>query len=341
MRKHYSRFGMDLQMFAEGAAGGDGAGSAGTAAAAAGEGTTGGQTGEAGVTGQDAAAVSERAKRRNPLADVKYGKQPEESAAQAAAVQEGTRPEAAQQPQAQPEEESFDSLIRGKYKQDFDNRVQAIVQNRLKNSKNAEAQLEKLQPMLEALAAKNGLRADDMDGLIRKVTDDDSLYEDEAMERGIPVETLKQIKNLERENQRMQRQQQEAQRDAQLRGHFEKLVRQGEEVAKIYPDFNLQNELRDPNFARLTSPGVGVDVRTAYEVVHRDRIAPALMQTAALKTAAQISASVRANGARPAENGVGSAAAQAAEAKADPSKWTKADREEVRRRVHRGEKIYL
>lgn len=339
MKKHYGRIGMDLQLFAEGAAGGAGTGSAGTAAAAAGEGAGPG-AGETGVTGQDAAAAGERAKRRNPLADVKYGKQPEESAARAAAAQEEAGPEAAQEPQAQ-QEESFDSLIRGKYKNDFDSRVQAIVQNRLKNSKEAEAKLEKLQPMLEALAAKNGLRADDVDGLIRKVTDDDSLYEDEALERGIPVETLKQIKNLERENQRMIRQQQEAAKDAQLRGHFEKLVRQGEEVAKIYPDFNLQNELRDPNFARLTSPGVGIDVRTAYEVVHRDRIAPALMQTAALKTAAQISASVRANGARPAENGVGSAAVQAAEAKADPSKWTKADREEVRRRVHRGEKIYL
>ena len=80
-----------------------------------------------------------------------------------------------------------------------------------------------------------------------------------------------------------------------------------------------------------------IDVRTAYEVLHKDEIIPAAMQFTAKTVEQKLTNKIIANGARPAENGM--AAQGAALVKSDVSQLTKADREEIIRRVQRGEKI--
>jgi len=310
----------------------DGAGAAG----ASGEGSSAaGDAGVAGVTQQDAAADTRRAQsRRNPLSDVKYGRQPEEMQpdrqdAAAATVAADEKPE-----------ESFEDLIAGRHKAEFEAKVQGIIRQRLKNHHEDSEKLAKIQPLLEAVAKKYGVDSENLDALTAKVTDDDALYEEEAMNRRIPVETLKQMKQLERTNAQLLARREQDERERTLQAHYQKLVNQGNQCKAVYAGFDLQRELQNPTFARLTSPQVGIDVRTAYEVVHRNEIQPAMMQAAAQKSAEQVAASVRANGLRPAENGIAANDA-AAGAKTNPKDWTAADREEVRRRVRRGEKIYL
>ena len=115
---------------------------------------------------------------------------------------------------------------------------------------------------------------------------------------------------------------------------------QGQQVKSIYPSFDLQQELdTNPAFLRLTSPEVGVDVRTAYEITHKDEIMAGSMQYAVQRTQQQMAQAVQAQGRRPMENGMVST--PPTDVKPDPSKWTKADRAEVRRRVAAGEKIVL
>ena len=110
------RLKLRLQMFAEG---GDGS-AAGAAEAGA----------QAGVQPESPAPENKRQK-RNPLQNVKYGRQlPEQQAEE--------QQQDAQAQVASAQTESFDELIHGKYKQDFDARVQAIVQDRLKNSKRSD-----------------------------------------------------------------------------------------------------------------------------------------------------------------------------------------------------------
>ncbi len=316
---------LDLQMFAEG-----GDGSAATGTAGTGNENTAGTTDAA--ASQEIAALNEKRLKRNPLANVHYGKQPE-AAGQAGGAAAITGQQAA-------EGETFDSLISGKYKKEFGAKVQGIIQDRLKNAHDAEGQLEKLAPMMDALAKKYGIAADDLDTMVAKVTDDDSLYEDEAMARGIDVQTLKQIKALERDKQQADRMRQQADEESRMQQHYQKLVQQGEALKKTFPQFDLQQEILNPEFVRLTSPGVGIDVATAYQVIHRDEIMPAAMQYAVQKTQQQTAAAIAANARRPVENGVGGAS-QVADVRDDPRKWTRADREEVRRRVRNGEKIQL
>lgn len=327
MKKSF--FALDLRLF-------DGSSGAGGGAAAGGEGGAAGAENAAGT--QEVADLEGKRLKRHPLANVRYGKQPE------APKEGGTEaPAVAGQEETPPVEgggETFEELISGRYKQEFGERVQQILEKRLKNSRDAEKRLGKMAPMLEALGEKYGVGADDIDGLVARVTDDDSLYEEEAQQRGVPVSTLKQIKALERDKAEADRFRAQSREQAAIQAHYQRLVEQGQKVKEMFPTFDLQTELKNPDFLKLTAPGVGVDVMTAYQVIHRDEIQPAAMQYAARKTQEKLAASIQANASRPVENGVGAPGTQA-EVRMDPSKWSKEDRAEVRRRVARGERIEL
>ena len=314
----------DLQMFADGgagAAGGDGGG----AAAASGI-----------STGVDAPAAGERGKRtrENPLANVQYGRQPQASAPQEAPA----TPAPDTDGNTEPTKPSFDELISGEYKDDFGAKVQEIIQKRFKNNADSEAKLESMSPLLELLGKKYNVDPSDIDQMTKIIGDDDSLYEQEAMDRGMSVEALKMIKNAERENARLQAFEQKTLQEQKMQQHFNMLSKQAEEARKLYPGLNLMAEMQNPTFARLTAPGVGVDVRTAYEVAHRDELRGAEMQYAAQKSAERMANAIRANGKRPVENGLSGQQGNST-VKSDPTTLTRADRDEIKRRVRNGEKI--
>jgi hypothetical protein len=109
-----------------------------------------------------------------------------------------------------------------------------------------------------------------------------------------------------------------------------------EKAAKMtYPSMSLRDEIKNPNFASLLR--AGIDVKTAYEVVHKDEIIPAAMHFTAKTVEQKLTNKIIAGGARPAENG--SSSQSAAVVKSDVSQLTKADTAEIIRRVQRGEKI--
>ena len=314
------RMKLRLQMFAEG---GDGS-AAGAAEAGA----------QAGVLPESPAPENKRQK-RNPLQNVKYGRQLPE---QKAEVQQ----QDAQAQVAAAQTESFDELIHGKYKQDFDARVQAIVQDRLKNSKKSDETLSKLQPVLQMLGSQYGIDASDIssidaDAFAQKVLDDRKYYEQEAAEKGIPIDAYMKMKRVERENDMLRRQGQQYLAEQQKREQFGRLMSQFEDVKKVYPQADFKTEMENAAFGRLVANGV--DARTAYEVIHRDEIQRGAMQYAVQRTKEQVAASMAANSRRPVENG--NTATPASITKEDPSTWTAEDRREIRRRVQNGERIFL
>ena len=293
-----------LQLFAEGA--GDG-------------GTAQGQ----GVTAGDASQQTKGVK--NPLADVKYGIQEE---APTAEVQETT----ATQPNPEAE---FEKLIKGQYKAQYDARVQDTIQKRLKGTRETVDKYNALQPVLDILGKKHGVDATDVDALLKAIEEDDSYFEDEALEMGMTVEQLKKFKSMERENAELRRAQEEQQTQENANKIYAGWMQQAEETVKVYPSFNLEAEMQNPKFVDLLRSNI--DVRTAYEVLHKDEIIPAAMQFTAKTVESKLAKKIAANGARPAENGMSSGSA--AVVKSDVSQLSRADREEIRRRVARGEKI--
>ena len=295
---------LSLQIFAEGA--GDG-------------GTAQGQ-------GETAVVASQQKGAKNPLADVKYGIQPEE--APAAGVQQTTAP------QSDPEAE-FEALIKGQYKAQYDARVQDTIQKRLKGSKETVDKYNALQPVLETLAKKHGVDASDIEALQKAIEADDYYFEEEALERGMTVQQLKEVRSMERENAELRRQMQEQQTQENANKLYAGWMNQAEETKKVYPGFDLRAEMENPKFVELL--GSNIDVRTAYEVLHKDEIISGAMQFTAKTVESKIAKKIAANGARPAENGMSSGSA--AVVKSDVSQLYKADREEIIRRVQRGEKI--
>lgn len=303
-------------------------GGAGTGGAAPAAGGDGGMT-----AGQDAAPMQDvphlqpqRKPKENPLAGVQYGRQP--SVAQEAAAKEQPAQKA-----------SFDDMIKGEYKQDFEKRVQSIVADRLKGRDADRQKAEQMAPILEALAQKYGKDATDLQGIVQAVQGDNSLFEDEANRMGVPVDVFRNMKTLEAENQRMKAAQQKSAEERALHDHFQKIATQAEEMKQAFPGFDLQAELQNPLFMKWTSPQYGMSVKDAYFAIHHDEIQKATMQYAGQRATQQVAASVQAGARRPQENGMQGVGA--AMIKSDPSTWSKADRAEVRRRARNGEDVFL
>ena len=299
--KNLSRI-INLQLFAEGSGTGDG-------------GTTG-------VT--EAAAVSQTKGAKNPLADVQYGIQAE---AQTTPVQETS--------EAPDRNAEFEKLIKGDYKDLYDAKVQDTVQKRLKSTKETVDRYNALTPTLEILAKKYGVDVNDIDALNTAIEDDDAYFEEDALEKGITVQQLKEIRKMEKENADLKRQMQEQTAQQNAAKLYSAWMEQAEAAKTVYPSFDLRAEMQNPRFVDLLKSNV--DVRTAYEVLHKDEIIPAAMQFTAQKVEQKLTNKIIANGARPTENGINSQSA--AQVKSDVSQLSKADRAEIARRVARGEKI--
>lgn len=300
---------LNLQLLADGAGAGDG----GT-----------GADGAKGATVE--AAIPQTKGAKNPLANVKYG------------IQEDVQTAAVQSNQvAQPEDRNakFEELIKGEFKDLYDARVQDTIQKRLKGTKETVEQYEALKPTLEILSKKYGVDASDVKALSKAIEEDDSYFEEEAMEKGISVEQLKEIRRMERENSQLKAQMEEANRKDSANRLYAQWMGQAEQTQAIYPSFNLEAEMQNPRFLDLLRSNV--DVRTAYEVLHKDEIIPAFAQHTAKVVEQKLTNKIIANGARPIENG--NTSQSAVITKSDVSQLSKEDRQEIARRVARGEKI--
>ena len=296
---------LNLQLFAEGA--GEG-------------GTAEGQ----GVT-EAAALPQTKGEKNNPLSNVKYGIQEE---APAAEVQVETV--------AQPDRNAeFEKLIKGEYKDLYDAKMQDTIQKRLKGQKETVDKFNALTPTLDLLASKYGVDAGDIEALNKAISEDDSYYEQEALDKGMTVQQLKEIKKMERENADLKAQMEEAQRQENGKKLYAQWMQQAEEAKKVYPSFDIKAEMNNPKFVDLLRSNI--DVRTAYEVLHKDEIIPAAMQFTAQTVESKLAKKIASNGARPSENGMSSQSA--AVVKSDVSQLSKEDRAEIIRRVQRGEKI--
>ena len=315
MRKENNLLRINLQLFAEGAGSGEG----GTGVA---EGT--------GATATVAASQTGRRAANNPLADVKYGIQDETQPTQVASAQEeGATPTIDRNAE-------FEKLIKGEYKDLYDARMQDTIQKRLKGTKETVEKYEALSPMLEILGKKYGVDPTDTAALSKAIEEDDTYFEDEALEKGIPVEQLKAIRKMERENAELKRQMEQADTKKRANELYSAWLQQADALKAVYPSFDLEAEMRNPKFVDLLRVP-SIDVRTAYEVIHKDEILPAAMQFAAKTAEQKVANRVMANASRPTENG--NSSQSAALTKSDVSQLTKADRQEIIRRVQRGEKI--
>ena len=263
-------------------------------------------------------------KGKSALSDVVYGTQV------TAAAEPKEEPKTAEPPKDRNAE--YAKFLK-EYKDLDDARVQDIVQKRVAKFKDTESKYNEISPVLEMLEKKYGV--DDLKSLRKAIEEDDSYYEDEAMELGISVKQLKEVKKVQRENERLQAELNERATKEKVAQDYARWMEQTREAQKMYPNLDIRAEINNPQFAELLK--AGVDVKTAYEVIHKDEIIPQAMQIAAQKAESNLSQKIMAQGQRPLENGQGGIAT--AVTKSDVHSLGRDDLHEVCRRVARGEKI--
>ena len=240
-------------------------------------------------------------------------------------------------------EETWDDLIKGKFKKDYDKAIKSAINKRFKNDRGLQSQIDSIDPIVRAMADRYGVKPNP-DGSIpiaalqAAIDNDNSFYEKEAFERGISVEELKRSKQMEREISMLKNQQAQSERDRQ----WQEVVTQAEATKQMYPNFDLDTEMSDPNFGRLLATmqkaGMPNAVQTVYEVIHKDEIMSGAMAFTAQKVAAKVANSVQSGMSRPSENGVGQQSTASVGA-VDPSKLTRAQIDDIKMRAARGERI--
>lgn len=315
MRKYSLSSLFDIQLFAEGAAGDAGAP---------------GDVGAAGQenAGQQNAAVAQQqrgGRANNPLAAVIYGKSAEEAQA----------PDAGEQEQPKDRQARFDELIKGEFKDLYAQKIQDTISRRLKGNEAKVKSFEALSPVLDLLGKKYGVDAKDAAALAKAIEDDEGFYEDEAIKTGLSVEELKEKRKMLRENEQLRQQLNQAQAKEQADQQYNAWLREADAVKQRYPSFDLAAEVQNPQFLQLLRSGI--NLQTAFEVVHKDEILPAAMQYASREAERKVANSVMAGQRRPAEGAMANRAPTLI--KSDVRSLTRADRDEIERRVARGEKI--
>ena len=275
------------------------------------------------------------AQEENKDVKVLYGKQPQQ------------QPEAPAEPEKKelsPEEKKkaySDFINSADYKDLHTEEVQRIINKRFKETKSLEEENAKLRAVIDAESKRYNLASADPDAVLKAIENDASLYEDAAMQAGMTVEQYMEREKLVKANQRLEAEMEAQKQRQQIDAQVKQWMADAESVKQRYPDFDLDSLLarEEPNkmtqFERLLK--AGLDMEYAYRVMNMDRLmAEQNKQTAELTEKAVVD-SVRAKGARPAENGA--VPRSAFVVKDDVNKLSKEDRAQIAIKAMRGEII--
>ena len=218
----------------------------------------------------------------------------------------------------------FEALIENEYKEQFSKKVQKIISKRLREVKSVKEEHDKNTLLVQSLLKKFNIEDGDTEKLERMI--------DEAMEK-IPTEDKKAelIKRLVAENRYLKSTREEERRDMETKSRAGELRKQVEETKAAYPDFDIEKEIKNPEFTRLIR--LGVNVKNAYEVSNIDAILQNNFKTAEKK----VVDSIRHKANRPVENG--SEGASGILLSGNASKLTKKQRADLAKRAAKGEKI--
>lgn len=256
----------------------------------------------------------------------------------AMAAQQPPQPQAAQQAPAETWED-----VKKRFKAEYGADVKAAIDDRFRNQADLNGRLNSAMQVLASIAPFYGINADeagnlDLEKLTKAIQDDNRFYEQSALEKGIPVETEKHIRQLEMREKQRQMEARQSLEQERLRAHLANLRQQEAEMKQEFPDFDLMTEVQqNPAFARMTGPDGGLTVRQAYMAIHGDELMHRQAQATEEKTKQTMSRAIQAGAMRPQENGmVGSGGGIE---RRNPRYMTREQLLEDRKRVERGGRI--
>ncbi len=272
--------------------------------------------------------------------NVRFGKQDSPTAGQEPGGEKSSpeQPSDAGKEQERPEtleerRRRFRELMSGEFKDLYTEETQRIIDRRFRQAKLLEERMGRSQGILDTLMERYQIPDGDLESLARAVEEDKAYLTKAAQEANLSVEQYKLFRQLKQQNaQLLQRQRTQQAREFADR-KTQQWAREGWETGKVYPDFDLMAEMRNPQFASLLRSGI--PVRHAYEVIHMEDIKAGVARRTAQATEKKVVDAIRAKGARPPENGT--SAQSAFTVKDDVSKLTRKERAEIARRVQLGD----
>lgn len=255
---------------------------------------------------------------------------------------EGDGSEAEEKAQMTPEEhkKAFRELLQGEYKAESEELMQQAVERAAQLLENSP----QMKGLLDALHEAYGV--DDMEALTEAVKNgrvkDQAYYEKLAMEKGISVETARQMDKLESENRRLsaaekfaEDQRKEAMRRAEIERIHAQWDREAEQLKAQYPEFNKEEMLANPEVARLMQ--LGLTMTEAYRAAYFDQIMAQNESRTAKQVEDGVTERIRQRSARPGENGTRPGGA--AQTHTDVNALTRKEREQLERAALRGQVV--
>ncbi len=229
----------------------------------------------------------------------------------------------------------FEKLIKGEYRDQFEQRIKDNLKRRFKESSSLKQRISQSDEIINMLKIKYGINENGLEGLADAIKNDNGFLKEEAQRQGIEPDILQKLRTLEFENESMKRQIEEGLEERKLRETVDSWITDAKDLSESYPDFDLELEAQNPRFYNLLKSGL--DLKSAYYATHHEDIVKKMMQKASEEASVKITDSIRARGTRPNENGL--SGRSTAIIKTDVSKLTPKERAEIAKRVMRGEEI--
>lgn len=206
---------------------------------------------------------------------------------------------------------------------------------RLSKYKGIEEENAKMKEILGLQNVRYGLDTESksyLDDYFSAVQNDSKIFEDKAMEAGMSVDEYMKVQRAEQIIRDNDRREQMRKQDEFTQNHVRNLVEQSESLKSEFPNFNIENEITNPQFKRLVDPpelgGAGLSVRNAFFALHNGEIMKATMNNAVNQAAINTANAVQTNKDRPSENGLSSA--QTVTVKENPANYKLEDFQRIR-----------
>ena len=229
----------------------------------------------------------------------------------------------------------FEKLIKGEYREQFEQRIKDNLKRRFKESSALKERVSKSDEILNMLKIKYGITEGSMDEIASAIKNDNEYLKKEALERGIEPDTLQRLKELEYENESMKMQIERGLEERKMLSTVNNWINDARFLKEKYPDFDIEKEAQNESFAKMLR--AGIDLKSAYYASHHEDIVDSMVKKASEEASVKITDSIRARGIRPNENGLSDRST--AIIKTDVSKLTPRERAEIAKRVMNGEEI--
>lgn len=225
---------------------------------------------------------------------------------------------------------SFDDYVK-QHKDEASKWFQKQFNSRHRDYAQLKERAEHSDKIMHTLADKYGVDANDYEGVAKAFDEDSSWIAEKAMEEGLTVEQYRKYSQMENDLRMMREQRAAEEAEFNRNRQMDEWDRQANNLKAIFPSFDLDTELANPEFVEMLRNGITMD--RAFYALHGEEITTGAMEytAQAVRQATVEDMASRKN--RPRENGLSSQAA--AKVSKDVHNLTKKERAEMAARSMR------